>query len=117
MIKSQLPKILEQHISDTEGFWRLFVDASLPFFNGHFPQQAVLPGVTQLDWVIKIGCGTFGYPTNVAQLEVLKFQQLILPNTEVELRITHKLEQKKLLFSVTQGEKQFASGRISIKTE
>ncbi len=114
MIKSQLPTILSQQIFELEGLWRLFVDKNLPFFNGHFPEQAILPGVTQLDWAIKIGCAAFGYSVDVAQLEVLKFQQLILPDTEVNLRITHNTDKRKLLFSFFDGDKQFASGRIAL---
>ena len=106
--------MLSQQVSETEGLWRLFVDKELPFFKGHFPEQAILPGVTQLDWAIKLGCETFGYAINVAQLEVLKFQQLILPDTEVNLRIEHDSDKRKLLFSFFDGDKQFASGRIAL---
>ena len=114
MIKSQLPQILTQELFETEGHWRLFVDKDLPFFNGHFPEQAVLPGVSQLDWAIQLGCKTFGYPVNVATLEVLKFQQLILPGTEISLSITHDADKRKLMFKIYDGDKRFASGRIAL---
>lgn len=116
MIKSQLPQILQHTKSDTEAAWRLFVSKDLPFFNGHFAEQAVLPGVTQLDWVIKMGCASFGYEVDVVSLEVLKFQQLILPDTEVSLSITHNTDKQKLMFKIYDGDKRFASGRISINS-
>ena len=88
MIKSELPHIVSHEGDNNLYQWRLFVSADLAFFDGHFPQQAVLPGVTQLDWAVKLGCEAFGYSAQVATLEVLKFQQLILPDTYVVLRLS-----------------------------
>ena len=115
MIKSQLPQIISQEGDNTTCRWHLFVSATLPFFNGHFPEQAVLPGVTQLDWAIKLGCEAFGYSANVATLEVLKFQQLMLPDTYVDLVIEHHPKKSKLIFSYRDQDKRFASGRIALK--
>jgi len=112
MIKSSLPSILSTHVEDEAVEWRIFIDADLPFFDGHFPEQAILPGVTQLDWAIRMGCEHFNYPVEVATLEVLKFQQLMLPNSEVSLKISQNSSKTKLLFSYFDDEKRFASGRI-----
>lgn len=114
MIKSSLPKILSSHTSDESIEWRLRIDADLPFFNGHFPEQAVLPGVTQLDWAIRMGCQHFGYPNDIATLEVLKFQQLMLPDSEVTLQISLNAAKTKLIFSYFDGDKRFGSGRIAL---
>ncbi|WP_299795055.1 thioester dehydrase [uncultured Shewanella sp.] len=112
MIKSVLPRVLSKESKEDAVEWRLFIDEELPFFNGHFPQQAVLPGVTQLDWAIRLGCEHFDYPVEVATLEVLKFQQLMLPNSEVTLAISQNAAKTKLIFSYFDDEKRFASGRI-----
>ncbi len=114
MIKSALPQILAQHSNEDEICWRIFVSAELDYFKGHFEEQAVLPGVTQLDWAIQLGCQAFGYEPTVATLEVLKFQQLMLPDTEVELFISHNAAKSKLTFSYRDGDKRFASGRIAL---
>jgi 3-hydroxymyristoyl/3-hydroxydecanoyl-(acyl carrier protein) dehydratase len=114
MIKSSLPTIIARHTSEEVIEWRLFIAADLPFFNGHFPEQAVLPGVTQLDWAIRMGCQHFGFPAEVASLEVLKFQQLMLPDSEVTLRLSLNSAKNKLVFSYFDGEKRFASGRIAL---
>jgi len=116
MIKSVLPQIIHQHIEGEQCHWRLFISGELAFFDGHFPEQAVLPGVTQLDWAVKLGCNAFGYNANVATLEVLKFQQLILPNTYVDLVIEHQAHKSKLIFSYRDGDKRFASGRIALNS-
>ncbi|WP_025820948.1 ApeI family dehydratase [Shewanella marina] len=115
MIKSCLPTILATNTSENSTTWTLFIDANSPSFNGHFQQQPILPGVTQLDWAVRLGCQTYGYPIEVAQLEVLKFQQLLLPNMEVQLTIEHQPHKGKMIFSYHQDEQRFASGRIVIK--
>ncbi len=117
MIKSSLPQILSQQVDSQAIEYRLFIDAELPFFKGHFPQQAVLPGVTQLDWAIRLGCQHFNYPIDITSLEVLKFQQLILPGSEVTLKISENRDKSKLIFSYFDAEKRFASGRIALSLE
>ncbi|MCL1066227.1 thioester dehydrase [Shewanella olleyana] len=116
MIKSALPEIIAQQTTDEGICWQIFVAADLDYFKGHFDEQAVLPGVTQLDWAIQLGCQAFGYQTEVASLEVLKFQQLMLPDSQVELFISHNPEKSKLTFSYRDGDKRYASGRIALAT-
>lgn len=117
MIKSVLPPILQHRHQDNEASWRLSIAAELPMFAGHFPGQPVLPGVTQLDWAVRLGSQAFGYDTEVAVLEVLKFQQLLLPNMQVTLSISNNPAKGKLSFSYSDGEQKFGSGRIAFKTE
>ncbi|GIU51866.1 thioester dehydrase [Shewanella sp. KT0246] len=114
MIKSALPQIISQQTTDDGICWQIFVAAELDYFKGHFEEQAVLPGVTQLDWAIQLGCQAFGYKPEVASLEVLKFQQLMLPDSQVELLISHNSAKSKLTFSYRDGDKRYASGRIAL---
>ncbi len=116
MIKSALPEIIAQQTTDEGVSWQIFVAADLDYFKGHFDEQAVLPGVTQLDWAIQLGCQAFGYQAEVASLEVLKFQQLLLPDSQVELFISHNAAKSKLTFSYRDGDKRYASGRIALAT-
>lgn len=113
MIKSSLPPILSSNIGSDNIELRLNIRADLPYFNGHFPEQAVLPGVTQLDWAVRLGCEHFGYNAAIANIEVLKFQQLILPGQEVTLSISNNAAKAKLTFAYNDGENRYASGRIA----
>lgn len=117
MIRSKLPPIIDCKDDQDSVTWTLEIAADLEFFSGHFPEQPVLPGVTQLDWAIKLGCKHFGYPVNIATLEVLKFQQLMLPDSRVELTISHNPAKAKLMFAYSDGDKRFASGRIALNSE
>jgi len=69
--------------------------------------------LTQLDWAVRLGCQHFGYSEAVANLEVLKFQQLILPGQEVTLSISNNAAKAKLTFAYSDGENRYASGRIA----
>ncbi|QSX40654.1 ApeI family dehydratase [Shewanella cyperi] len=112
MIESQLPRVLERQVEEQQVRLLLALDAGLPFFQGHFPAQPVLPGVAQLDWAIRFGCDYFGYDAEVATLEVLKFQQLMLPDTKIELLLNNQPGQNKFSFSYQLGDNRFASGRV-----
>lgn len=114
MIKSSLPPIIAKTVMDDGVEWLLSITAEQPYFEGHFPQQAVLPGVTQLDWAAQLGAKEFGYTAEVESLEVLKFQQLILPGTQVFLKISHNASKHKLTFAYYDGDKRFGSGRIAL---
>ncbi len=114
MIKSNLPSILSKTVFDDAVEWLLDIPADLPYFSGHFPEQPVLPGVTQLDWAVQIGANEFGYVAEVESLEVLKFQQLILPNTQIKLKISLNASKHKLIFTYYQDEQSFGSGRVTL---
>ncbi|MFQ6371999.1 thioester dehydrase [Shewanella sp. YIC-542] len=116
MIESLLPPVLAHHMDGNTASWQLQVAADYPAFAGHFPEHPVLPGVVQLDWAIRFGSEHFGYDGAVAQLEVLKFQQLIRPGMEVTLRI-EQLASGKLQFSLSCDTQRFASGRIVFTEE
>ncbi|QUN05713.1 thioester dehydrase [Shewanella yunxiaonensis] len=116
MIKSLLPPVVAHQIEGNDAHWQLQIPVDYPAFTGHFPAYPVLPGVVQLDWAVRFGCQQFGYQTAVAQLEVLKFQQLIQPGMQVSLCIRHLVEKRKLQFSFSAGEQRFASGRIAFAT-
>ncbi|WP_298771387.1 thioester dehydrase [uncultured Shewanella sp.] len=117
MIKSQLPHIISHSLNDTFATWRLHIDEKSPYFNGHFNNQPILPGVTQLDWAIRLGCEHFHYPTYATTLEVLKFQHFILPGVEVDLNITLDAKKHKLSFVYSDQQTRFSSGRIIISTQ
>jgi len=78
------------------GVLALDVRADLTAFDGHFDGAPILPGVAQLDWAARLGreCrlssqteGDGGLAANFIRVEVLKFQQPILPGMQVELHL------------------------------
>ena len=92
------------------------VDDDILDFTGHFPNHPLLPGVTQVDWAIYYGQRYLQANSVFQGMEVLKFQEPILPNTEVELELRWVKDKEKLYFAFSskQGESvsKHSSGRI-----
>lgn len=90
---------------------QLVVPADLYYFSGHFPNQPVLAGVVQLHWVVEFCQRYFPELKHVLAVEVLKFQVMVQPDSQLELCI----EQNKagvVVFSYSQQQQKVASGRL-----
>ena len=73
-------------------------DDDLLWFQGHFPTQPILPGVTQVDWAMRYGLRLFDLKGSFAGVEKAKFQRPILPGNTIELLLTWDEEKQKLVF-------------------
>lgn len=91
---------------------QLEVRADCPFFEGHFPGEPILPGVTQLEWAIRLGREHFPIPPAFTGLEALKFQRIIQPDTSLDLTLEWAPEQARLTFSLSSEAGVHASGRV-----
>lgn len=91
---------------------RLAVSASCPYFDGHFAQAPILPGVAQIDWAVAFGRELFALPAQFLRLEAIKFQQVIVPASEVDLSLEFNAERASLGFRYHSAAGQHASGRI-----
>lgn len=108
----QLPVILSQHTDGHHATFTLEVPADLPYFQGHFPGFAILPGVVQLGWAEHLGRRLFPLPPRFLALEALKFQDLILPGYRLTLTLLFKSEKGKLEFSFASDAGKHSSGRL-----
>jgi 3-hydroxymyristoyl/3-hydroxydecanoyl-(acyl carrier protein) dehydratase len=75
----------------------LDVHANLAAFDGHFDGLPILPGVAQIDWAARLGQACFAsaqdspeLARHFSRIEVLKFQQPILPGMQVQLHLQRK---------------------------
>lgn len=107
-----LPELRDQVRSDNAVLLSLHVPADLAYFPGHFPAQAILPGVVQLDWVVHFSRQFFPLQGRFAKMEVLKFQQVIFPDRDIQMQLTFRPDSSKIAFEIFSGEQRFASGRL-----
>ncbi|MDQ2164846.1 MULTISPECIES: ApeI family dehydratase [Vibrio] len=77
----------------------LRVDADIIDFSGHFEHFPLLPGVTQIDWALRYAREYLSVPTSFQGMEVIKFQEPILPDMTVQLALSWDEEKQKLAFS------------------
>lgn len=92
-------RILNKVLSDESAVLTLHIPVDLDYFKGHFDQAPILAGVVQLHWAAKFAQQYLDISaTDVMDIQVLKFQEMILPGQEVVLTLTKKSTEK-VLFS------------------
>lgn len=94
------------------GAFVLEVESEHPAFLGHFPGQPILPGVVQLDWVIRLGEASFGPLGAFQSIEHLKFQATIGPMEPLELRISWDAPSRELGFEYASSAGRKSSGFV-----
>jgi acyl-coenzyme A synthetase/AMP-(fatty) acid ligase/3-hydroxymyristoyl/3-hydroxydecanoyl-(acyl carrier protein) dehydratase len=88
--------------------------AALPFFDGHFPDVAVLPGVAMLEWASLFGRELFSLPATLLRMEAIKFRQLVLPDTVIvmELKLKNTGQNTAIGFTFTSDAGVHSSGQL-----
>jgi 3-hydroxymyristoyl/3-hydroxydecanoyl-(acyl carrier protein) dehydratase len=92
------PSILSQLIDGDSATLTLGVDSDIYDFSGHFAQFPLLPGVTQIDWVMHYAKQILKISAPFSGMEVIKFQQPILPGAQVQLTLNWDSNRHKLAF-------------------
>ncbi len=106
------PQIINCDYQDERVELQLQILPSLVYFNGHFPDQPILPGVTQLAWVEQFGKIFFDIGLPFLRMEVIKFKKVIRPNELIKMELNWKAETGKLYFELTSMNNDHSSGRI-----
>jgi len=111
------PEILDVVRSEARVELTLAISERLPYFRGHFPGFAILPGVVQLDWAIQYGRQYFALG-EVASNEIrIKFRKPIRPNHRVTLILKHLPARNSIQFDYTDADGACSSGQIRFASE
>lgn len=106
------PKVLSEHSDENKIDLQLFIPQDLDYFNGHFSEAPILAGVVQLHWAVEYSKKYFLITAvEVKNIEVLKFQVVVIPGQKLKLSLIKKAANK-VLFSYGSDKGQHASGRI-----
>jgi acyl-CoA synthetase (AMP-forming)/AMP-acid ligase II/3-hydroxymyristoyl/3-hydroxydecanoyl-(acyl carrier protein) dehydratase len=92
--------------------FELIPPVELVYFDGHFSDAPILPGVAQIDWAITYGRRCFDLPPVFRGIQALKFQRVIPPETPITLELVHDTGRSSLTFKITSESGAHASGRI-----
>lgn len=98
-----------------------YVPDDLDYFAGHFPDQAVLPGVVQVHWVGELSKRLFAV-SGFSELKSIKFNSMVLPNQDLELTLKYAQDKGTVRFSYHSQadqaqELKFSSGMLSFKAQ
>lgn len=94
------------------------IESCHPVFQGHFPEQPVLPGVAQIHWAVRTAQRHLSCRGRFSGLEALKFRRLIVPPADIELDLDWADDTGLLGFRYTSaGDRRVcSSGRLRFTT-
>jgi len=90
---------------------KFVVRPSLEYFQGHFPEIALLPGVVQTGWAIQIARREFTIDGDFRALAGVKFMRVIQPGDDVALELNCSEDRRELSFEYRSGGRLCSSGR------
>jgi len=109
---NRFPQILNCHFQDNHVKLELKVLSKLVYFSGHFPEQPILPGVTQLAWAEYFGKLFFDIEQPFLCMEVIKFKKIIRPDDTISLSLNWNSDNNKLYFEIISETDSHSSGRM-----
>ena len=113
-----MPVVLSQEIGRVEANYLLNIPRDLIWFKGHFPGVPILPGVVQIDWVVRLIeslkndlklVGEFG------GVDRLKFMRLIEPDSSLRLSLKASPDGHSVKFLFYDDDGSFSSGKITLR--
>ncbi len=109
---NRFPQIVQCDFQDNHVELQLKVLAKIVYFTGHFPEQPILPGVTQIAWAEQFGKLFFAIKQPFLRMEVIKFKKIIRPGDTISMTLNWKAESSKLYFEINSETDSHSSGRM-----
>ncbi|MEE2887701.1 MAG: hypothetical protein VX951_09765 [Planctomycetota bacterium] len=108
------PRCIEIERTDAEFRYRLELAEGDAYFEGHFPDQPVLPGVGQLHLLTQALSQSLGQPVHWTKAHSVRFRKPILPESPCELTVQHPDAEGEVRFQIHSEEGLMADGRFTI---
>lgn len=108
----RLPAVLSEKRAQNKCCLRIWVDRGNPYFEGHFPQGAVLPGVTQIMWAESLARDYLGLEGSFEGMKTIKFKEIVRPNTILTLDLEFDEVKKCLQFRFGSDKGECSQGRL-----
>ncbi|CAH0991517.1 hypothetical protein SIN8267_01623 [Sinobacterium norvegicum] len=108
------PQIVATTVDGDSAELRLYIDQDIACVAGHFPDVAVVPGVAQIDWAIRLAADYLAVVGRFNAMDVVKFQQLLQPGRHCVLKLVWLPHKRQLQFRYSFEDAVYSSGRISL---
>lgn len=108
-----LPVVVAQRRDSAHSELDLVVAPDSPWFEGHFPNRPVLPGVVQIGWAVHFARELHDLKPTVAALEQIKFKRPIMPGTRLTLHLTPGQDGQKLRYEYRDAATSYSSGTLN----
>lgn len=90
----------------------LVVQPALLWFQGHFPDAPILPGVVEIHWALHFARLHLGLDLPAAQEFQIKYKALIRPGDCLVLALSHDVAKGRLDFDYRRGDEICSTGRV-----
>lgn len=107
-INLSMPLVFDKKINSNKVEITLAFLKNSNFFNGHFPEIPILPGVVQLFFAHFFAENEFCTDISVHKIKKIKFSKIIKPDTKIILNLSDN--DLSVDYSYTDGENIFSSG-------
>jgi 3-hydroxymyristoyl/3-hydroxydecanoyl-(acyl carrier protein) dehydratase len=112
---ARLPDIVASRATAGGRELDLAIKPDLIWFQGHFPDLPLLPGVVQLDWVLLLAEAHLGIATaGAASRFQVKYKAAIFPGDTVTLGLRHDPAKGRLSFEYRRGAEVCSSGSVMV---
>jgi len=85
-----------------------------PFFDGHFPDAPLLPGVAQLRLVADLAGDAYGLPVRVNALRRVKFSSPVRPGAVLAFRIDAAPGSPRLAWKLSDARAEVSTGELDV---
>lgn len=92
------------------------VDKKSPWFAGHFPGDAILPGIAQINMVADMVGLSRRENLCIRRLSRVKFKNLVRPGERLEIRARATEAANTYKFRITSGARDVCTGTMSLTT-
>lgn len=107
----RLPQIESMERAHQRLDLKFSVHPTLEYFQGHFPEVALLPGVVQTGWAIQLARRELAITGSFRTLAGVKFMRVIQPGESLELTLACSDDRRELSFEYRSGGVVCSSGR------
>jgi len=91
---------------------RVTVSADSPWFDGHFPDDPILPGIAQLSMVADLVSGTDAKGMVMGNLSRVKFKKIVRPGVLLDISVTKGNKKGHYMFRITSDGDEVCSGMM-----
>ena len=111
-VNLSLPIIIDREQYQDTITYQIFMYKNCNFFDGHFPEFKLVPGVLQLYLAKEFANAHFGLNIGEGQYKRIKFSNIIAPNSIVKLKLTKT--DKQVVYEYFSDEKTYSSGAFEL---
>ncbi|MBQ9245131.1 AMP-binding protein [bacterium] len=111
-VNFSFPVVLDTKKERNKVTYKLYFYKNCNFYEGHFPNYPITPGVTQLYLANELAKYSFNKSVTAGQIKKIKFSNIIFPESIINLVLQQT--DKSIIFSYNKDDKIFSSGEFLI---